>query len=64
MTAKLREAASLDDPTDLAKPMTGNLKGLWALRISGGYRVLMDVQRERLVIVAVEAGPRRDIYKR
>lgn len=64
MIAKLEEAAELDDPTTTAKPMTGNLKGLWSYRIAGGYRVIADVQPDRLVIFAVEAGPRRDVYER
>lgn len=64
MIAKLEEAAELDDPTTTAKPMTGNLKGLWSYRIAGGYRVIADVQPGRLVIFAVEAGPRRDVYER
>lgn len=64
MMAKLDEAALLDDPTDMAKPMAGNLKGLWSFRIAGGFRVIADVQPNRLVILAVEAGPRRDVYDR
>ena len=64
MIAKLEEAAELDDPTTTAKPMTGNLKGLWSYRIAGGYRVIADGQPGRLVIFAVEAGPRRDVYER
>ncbi len=63
MIAKLEEAASLEDPTDIAKPMTGNLRGLWAYRIAGGYRVIVDIQRDRMVILAVEAGPPDKVYK-
>lgn len=37
--------------------MTGNLKGLWSYRIAGDYQVITDVQPDRLVIFAVEAGP-------
>ena len=62
IVAKLEEAAGLEDPTSTAKPMTGNLKGLWAYRIDGGYRAIVDIQPKRLVIFAVEAGPRRGIY--
>lgn len=64
MIATLEEAAGLEDPTDMAKPMAGNLKGLWSYRIAGGYRVIADVQPGRLVILAVEAGPRREVYER
>lgn len=62
MVTKLEEVAELDDPTDMAKPMRNNLKGLWSYRIAGGYRVIADVQPDRLVILAVDAGPRRDVY--
>ncbi|WP_120003522.1 type II toxin-antitoxin system RelE family toxin [Nesterenkonia muleiensis] len=62
MIAKLEEAAELEDPTATAKPMTGNLKGLWSYRIGGGYRVIADIQQDRLVIFALKAGPRRNVY--
>ena len=44
-------------------PMTNNLRGLWSYRIAGGYRVIVDIQRDRMVILAVEAGPRDKVYK-
>ena len=62
MIAKLEEAASLEDPTVMAKPMTNNLRGLWYYRIAGGPRVIVDVQPNRMVILAVEAGPRDKVY--
>ncbi len=62
MIAKLEEAASLEDPTVMAKPMTYNLRGLWSYRIAGGHRVIVDVQPNRMVILAVEAGPRDKVY--
>lgn len=62
MTAKLEEAAELEDPTATAKPMTGNLKGLWSYRIAGGYRIIADIQQDRLVIFALEAGPHREVH--
>lgn len=63
IVAKLEEAAALDDPTAMAKPMRGNLRGLWSYRIAGGYCVIADVQPDRLVILAVDAGPRRSVYE-
>lgn len=63
MLSKLEEASKLDDPRDMAKPLTGNLKGLWSYRIAEGYRVIVDIQADRLVIFAVQAGPRRDVYE-
>lgn len=62
MVAKLEEAAELPNPRSTAKPMRGNLKGLWAYRVGGGYRVIADIQPDRLIILAVEAGPRGEVY--
>lgn len=62
MVAKLEEVADLDNPTDAAKPLTGNLKGLWSYRVAGGYRIIVEVRSDRLVIVALHAGPRRSVY--
>lgn len=63
MIAKLEDAAQQEDPTVMAKPMTGNLKGLWSYRIAGGYRVIADVQPDRMIILAVAAGPRKNVYE-
>lgn len=60
---KLEEAAKLDDPTTTAKPMTNNLKGLWSWRIAGGYRILGDVQGNKMVILVLEANTRDKVYK-
>ena len=62
--AELEEAASLEDPTDMAEPMTNNLRGLWSYRIAGGYRMIMDIRRDRMVTLAGEAGPRDKVYKK
>ena len=44
------------------KALTGNLSGLWRYRI-GNYRVIADIQDEKLVIFALEVGHRREIYE-
>jgi mRNA interferase RelE/StbE len=51
----------MDDPSTRCKPLTGPLAGLWRLRV-GDYRVILDIQRDRLVIVALEAGHRSNVY--
>lgn len=58
---KLYGLADLDDPQSRCKALTGALAGLWRLRV-GDYRVLLDIQRDQLVIVALDAGHRRSIY--
>ena len=43
------------------KALTGNLKGLWRYRIMD-YRLIVDIQDEQLIIVAVDFNHRRKIY--
>jgi mRNA interferase RelE/StbE len=51
----------LDDPTSSCKALTGPLVGLWRLRV-GDYRVILDVQRDQVVIVALDLGHRSTVY--
>ncbi|MEL4505326.1 type II toxin-antitoxin system RelE/ParE family toxin [Luteococcus sp. H138] len=53
--------ATLDDPTDSCKALTGPMAGLWRLRI-GDYRVILDIRRGDVVIVALDLGHRSTIY--
>lgn len=58
----LYELTELDDPTARLKPLQHELVGLWRLRV-GDYRVVDDVQRDELTIVALDVGHRSgDIY--
>ncbi|WP_101602044.1 type II toxin-antitoxin system RelE/ParE family toxin [Brevibacterium sp. Mu109] len=58
---KLYGLADLKDPTARCKPLTGPLVGLWRLRV-GDYRVILDVHRDELVIVALDVDHRSSIY--
>ncbi len=40
----------------------GNKTGLWRYRI-GNYRVIADINDHRCIILALEVGHRKDIYK-
>jgi len=42
--------------------LTGNKTGLWRYRI-GNYRVIADINDDRCIILALEVGHRKDIYK-
>ncbi|MGO4958436.1 type II toxin-antitoxin system RelE family toxin [Luteococcus sp. Sow4_B9] len=53
--------ATLDDPTASCKALTGPLAGLWRLRI-GDYRVVLDIRRGDVVIIALDLGHRSTIY--
>lgn len=50
------------NPRSRGRALKANLSGLWRYRI-GDYRVLCDIQDERLVVFAVEVAHRREVYK-
>ena len=51
-----------EKPRAVGKSLTANRKGTWRYRI-GDYRLLCDIQEERLVILALTIGHRREVYK-
>jgi len=55
--------ASLDDPRTLGSALTGDLGGLWRWRI-GDYRVVARIVDERITILVVRVGHRREVYRR
>ncbi|MCR4667975.1 MAG: type II toxin-antitoxin system RelE/ParE family toxin [Clostridia bacterium] len=50
------------DPRAHGKGLAGNLGGQWRYRI-GDYRLICQIEDERLVILALSVGHRSDIYK-
>ncbi len=53
--------ATTDDPMRFGKSLTANLAGLWRYRI-GDYRVICQIQQEKLVVLALKVGHRRNVY--
>ena len=51
-----------NNPRQYGKPLVGNKKGLWRYRI-GNYRLIVDIQDDRLIILALNFGHRNNIYK-
>ena len=49
-------------PRQFGKALQGNKKGFWRYRV-GNYRLIADIQDNRLVILILEAGHRKNIYK-
>lgn len=58
----LNKLDDLKDNVELGKPLTGNLAGLWSLRI-GKYRALYRILNYKLVIIVLDIGHRKDIYE-
>lgn len=52
-----------ENPRVHGKGLTANLSGLWRYRI-GDYRMICDIQDEKLVILALTVGHRREIYQK
>jgi mRNA interferase RelE/StbE len=51
-----------NDPRKYGKALAGNLKGLWRYRI-GDYRIIAEIQDDKLIIDIIETGPRKKIYE-
>ena len=44
------------------KPLKGELKGFWSYRV-GSYRVVYRIYRNKLLVVIIDIGHRREIYR-
>ena len=49
------------NPRFSGKPLNYNLKNLWRYRI-GDYRLIVQIQEEKLIILALGLGHRKEIY--
>lgn len=52
-----------ENPRVHGKALTANRKGQWRYRI-GDYRLLCHIEDDRLIILALSIGHRREVYKR
>ena len=50
-----------EDPRAHGKPLTANRFGPWRYRI-GDYRVIAKIEDNRLVILVIAIGHRREVY--
>lgn len=51
-----------DNPRVQGKGLTAGLSDQWRYRI-GDYRVLCEIRDAELIVLAIEIGHRRDIYR-
>lgn len=62
ITAWLRKnLEGCENPRSHGKGLTSNRSGQWRYRI-GDYRVIADIQDDRVLILVLSIGHRRDIY--
>ena len=50
-----------ENPRIKGKVLTGDLKGLWRYRV-GDYRILAEIQGDKIVILILDIGYRSKIY--
>ena len=53
--------ATAEDPRRFGRPLTADLKGLWRYRV-GDYRIVAKIEADRLVVLVVTVGHRREVY--
>ena len=51
----------VDDPRKYGKGLTANRVGQWRYRI-GKYRVLVEIEENELIVLAIQVGHRRSVY--
>jgi mRNA interferase RelE/StbE len=59
----MRRVAHLDDPRSIGQALKGSeLGNFWKYRV-GDYRIICDIQDERMVVLALRIGNRREVYR-
>jgi mRNA interferase RelE/StbE len=59
----LRErVATTDDPKRSGRPLSGDRLGLWCYRL-GPYRLVCRIEEDRLVVLVLAVGHRKEIYR-
>ena len=51
-----------ENPRLYGKALTGNLKGYWRYE-TGDYRIVADIQDDKIIILVTDVGHRREIYR-
>lgn len=51
------------NPRHFGEPLSGEMAGLWRYRI-GDFRVICEIRDQRLVVLALSIGHRREIYRK
>lgn len=52
-----------DNPRLHGKALQGELSGLWRYRV-GKYRIIVEIQDDKLVVLAIDIGIRGSIYNK
>jgi mRNA interferase RelE/StbE len=59
----LRERlAGAENPRQWGRALQGEKRGLWRYRV-GDYRLICDIQDQKITILVLELGHRKDVYR-
>lgn len=58
----LKHLDGCEDPRAFGKGLVGDKSGIWRYRV-GDYRILCDIKDDELVVLALEVGHRREVYR-
>ena len=50
------------NPRHFGEPLRSNRSGLWRYRV-GDYRIICEIEDEKLIVLALAIGHRRKIYR-
>ncbi|WP_427814940.1 type II toxin-antitoxin system RelE family toxin (plasmid) [Enterococcus sp. 22-H-5-01] len=50
-----------NNPRSHGKGLVGNRSGQWRYRV-GNYRIIVEIEDERLLVTAIQVGHRKNIY--
>jgi len=56
-----KRIATKSNPKRFGKPLRGDKHGLWRYRI-GVYRIICQIQTEKLVVLVLRVGHRKNVY--
>lgn len=59
----LEELLTLEDPRQRGKGLSAELSGYWRYRV-GDYRVIVKIENDRLLVIALDVAHRSQIYKK
>ena len=58
----VKNLSELENPRLKGESLTGNLSKYWKYRI-GDYRLICRIEDEKLLVLIVKIGHRREVYK-
>lgn len=55
--------ANLPNPRAIGHALKGEYEDFWVYRFRKDYRIICDIQDEKITILVIEVGHRSDVYK-